>query len=82
MVMMPVEQTYNYILEHWQSQTLDSKKSMCNHLEHLSFNGLNVFAAAVLQHEIRLLIENIRLHIDQEITWSYTAIERQGEFVT
>jgi len=71
MAMTPVEQTYNYILSHWQQQTMDGKREMCGQLEHLNVRELNAFAAAVLEYEIRKLDENIRLDIDQEISWGY-----------
>lgn len=71
MEMFPVEQTYYYILDNWQSQTLDGKRVMCNQLEHLTVLEKDAYKATMLEGEIRELDESIRRDIDQEIAWGY-----------
>ena len=71
MATSPVQKTYEYILGHWQGQTIEGKKKMCNQLEHLTVLEKNAFARTVLEAKIRNLDGSIRLDIDQEIVWSY-----------
>ena len=71
MATSPAMQTYQYIQDHWRSQTLDGKRAMCHQLEQLTVHEQNAFVTAILQNRIRELDESIRLDIDQEIVWGY-----------
>jgi hypothetical protein len=67
--MTPVQQTYDYILENWQAQTLDGKRAMSNQLDRLTVLEKNALIAAMLENGIRRLDDAIRLDIDQEISY-------------